>query len=253
MFLILKLLKKLILSPDVKGAIGEHRLETSLNFLDFWGYNGHCLRNVYVPRSDGTTSEIDLIYITKKGLFVIESKNYIGYIFGNEHWNMWTSTVYAGKSWLGFKKVEKNKFYNPIWQNKGHISSLRHYCGNIEAFSIIAFSNNCEFKDITWDSPNTWVCYYSELKQTIKKIWRSVPDLYDDATLDRIYANLLSLENNKETRARHIDQIYNASAPNVCPRCGGTLVLRQAKKGKYVGKSFYGCSNYPRCNYIKNI
>ncbi len=248
-----KLLKKLIFTPDVKGALGEDKIERSINSLDFWGYDGYCLRNIYVPRSNGTTSEIDLLYITRKGLFVIESKNYVGYIFGNEHWKMWTSTVYAGKNWLGFKKVDKNKFYNPIWQNKSHITALRNYCGNIEAYSIIAFGNNCELKNVNWDSPNISVCYYSELKQTIKHIWRSVPDLYDDATVKRIYSSLQNLDNSKATRARHINQINNPSANGICPRCGGALVLRQAKKGVYAGNSFYGCSNYPRCKYIQNI
>lgn len=38
----------------------------------------------------------------------------------------------------------------------------------------------------------------------------------------------------------------------VCPRCGGKLVLRIAKKGTNIGNQFYGCSNYPNCKYIQN-
>jgi predicted RNA-binding Zn-ribbon protein involved in translation (DUF1610 family) len=38
-----------------------------------------------------------------------------------------------------------------------------------------------------------------------------------------------------------------------CPRCGNALVLRQAKKGPNAGNSFYGCSAFPKCRYIKNI
>ena len=34
-------------------------------------------------------------------------------------------------------------------------------------------------------------------------------------------------------------------ASGICPKCGGTLVLRHGKYG-----SFYGCSNYPKCRYI---
>jgi len=33
---------------------------------------------------------------------------------------------------------------------------------------------------------------------------------------------------------------------DVCPRCGGTLVKRSGKYG-----AFMGCSNYPKCRYIK--
>lgn len=39
----------------------------------------------------------------------------------------------------------------------------------------------------------------------------------------------------------------------VCPKCGGELVLRTAKKGSNIGSQFYGCSNYPNCKYTRNI
>ncbi|TDT61585.1 type I DNA topoisomerase [Fonticella tunisiensis] len=31
-----------------------------------------------------------------------------------------------------------------------------------------------------------------------------------------------------------------------CPKCGGKIVLRKTKKGR----TFYGCSNYPECNFV---
>ena len=39
----------------------------------------------------------------------------------------------------------------------------------------------------------------------------------------------------------------------LCPRCGGQLILRTAKKGDNAGNQFYGCSNFPKCRYIQNI
>lgn len=39
----------------------------------------------------------------------------------------------------------------------------------------------------------------------------------------------------------------------ICPKCGGTLILRIAKKGLNAGSQFYGCSNYPNCRYTKNL
>ena len=38
---------------------------------------------------------------------------------------------------------------------------------------------------------------------------------------------------------------------NDCPRCGGTLVLRRAKRGPNAGNNFYGCSSYPGCRYVR--
>jgi hypothetical protein len=41
---------------------------------------------------------------------------------------------------------------------------------------------------------------------------------------------------------------------NTCPRCGGELVLRMAKKGTNAGKQFWGCSNFAKtyCNYVRD-
>jgi hypothetical protein len=251
------LLSKLF--PDLharrRGRAGENRIESSLGWLSFWGFKGLCLRNVYVPRSDGSTSEIDLIYVTQKGLFVIESKNYIGYIFGNERNQNWVSTVYAGKTWYGRKKIDKNHFYNPIWQNKSHITALRNYCGNIKTFSIIAFGNNCELKDVTWTSPDVSVCQYYKLNRTIKQIWNCSPNIYSEAEVQNIYNSLSALNSSKEVQANHIMQLHQEhsySKPSICPRCGGALVLRTAKRGPNIGSSFYGCSNYPRCTFTRN-
>ena len=237
----------------MKGKLGELKLDAHLLSLDFVRYKGYSLRNVYIPRKDGTTSEIDLIYITRKGLFVIESKNYTGYIFGNECWNEWSSTLYGGKDWLGREKIIKNRFYNPIKQNRGHIRALMEYCGDVRAFSIIAFGDQCEFKDIYVESTDVSVCYYSQIKNVIKSIWNSYPDIYDDATVDRIYSILSSQNNGQDVRVAHVKQVHDWQNSMKCPVCGGVLVLRQAKKGKNAGGWFYGCSNYPRCRFVGKI
>lgn len=39
----------------------------------------------------------------------------------------------------------------------------------------------------------------------------------------------------------------------ICPKCGSELVLRIAKRGDSLGKQFYGCSNYPRCRFSRNL
>lgn len=247
------MLKNLFITSEDLGDYGEEEVQEKLASLDFFGYHGRCLRNVYVPRPDGSTSEIDVIYVTQKGLFVIESKNYSGFIFGKEQQKYWTSTLYADKNWLGIKEVEKHRFYNPIRQNKGHLNALWKYCGNIKAFSIIAFGDDCELMDVSWESENVEVCYYSELKKCIKEIWKSSPDLYDEETIDLIFQSLASLDSDNETRGKHISSIEQRNSSNTCPACGGSLVLRTAKNGPNAGNQFYGCSNYPRCRYTKNV
>ena len=61
-------------TPERVGKIGEDKIAKDLGVLDLFGYKGYCLQNLYIPMSDGNTSEIDVLYLTQKGLFVIEIK-----------------------------------------------------------------------------------------------------------------------------------------------------------------------------------
>lgn len=80
-------------------------------------YDGYykILRNVYLQTKNGTT-EVDSILIHETGIYVFESKNYSGWIFGNYKQKEWTQAV---------NRNVKNHFYNPIWQNEGHIAALK--------------------------------------------------------------------------------------------------------------------------------
>ncbi len=238
----------------IKGKTGESKIAMKLDFIDFFGYDGKCLRNLYVPKEQGNTSEIDLLYITVKGIFVIESKNYSGYIFGNDSNRYWTSTLYAGRNWYGGKKVDKFHFYNPVWQNNSHIRTLKSYLGDVHAHSIIVFGDNCKLKGVSITTPGIHLCQARHLNNTIKFIWNSESDVYSKSQVEDIYNRLLPLTKaDMQVKTKHIRDIKSESESDVCPRCGGKLVLRTAQRGAYQGKQFYGCSNYPRCKYIRNI
>jgi hypothetical protein len=74
-----------------------------------------------------------------------------------------------------------------------------------------------------------------------------------DPIKEKIYSKLLSLNiDNKGNRKTHVQAIHSNLADkgskidaNICPKCGGSLVLRSGKYGK-----FKGCSNYPKCRFI---
>lgn len=44
---------------------------------------------------------------------------------------------------------------------------------------------------------------------------------------------------------------YSKDLNSACPKCGGTLVKRLAKRGENAGRKFVGCSNFPKCRYTK--
>lgn len=121
-----------IFDAEWKGRYGEKMTEWELNLVRLFGRKGYVLRNIYVPKNNGETSEIDVVFITQKGIFVIESKNYSGWIFGDEKSAYWTAML-PDKS--------KNRFYNPIKQNSTHIKWLGQYLQNsVPLFSVIVFS-----------------------------------------------------------------------------------------------------------------
>lgn len=144
-----------------KGLNGEYSLYQYLQPFESMGCK--FLFNLYVPRNNGKTSEIDVIMFHPKGLFVIESKNYSGWIFGNESNKQWTQTLPVGRG-----RSHKERFYNPIMQNATHIRAIRKYIDDtILIHSVIAFSDNCTLKDVAVKS-NVIVTYYSDLLREIK-------------------------------------------------------------------------------------
>lgn len=258
------------------GKYGEKLTEKKLKLIDLFGRKGKILKNIYVPKDNGDTSEIDLVYITQKGIFVIESKNYSGWIFGDYNSMYWTSSLPNG---------EKNKFYNPVKQNSTHIKWLRNYIENysnisIPMFSIIVFSERCALKKVPEDTCDTFICKRDDLYWVIRKVWNKLPDLITDNDIASTYSILSSLTNVSEAiKQSHIDNIkcmnykdvdkntlykpesslsdqgkneIDCDKPIICPRCGSPLVLRTAKKGINAGNQFYGCSNFPNCRFIRN-
>lgn len=244
---------------DFKGRYGERMTENELKMVSMFGLKGRTLRNVYIPTDDGKTSEIDVMFICQKGIFVFESKNYSGWIFGNEDDQQWTSCLSGGK---------KYRFYNPIKQNRTHIKWLDRYINRgsvkVPLFSIIVFSERCELKKITVHSQDIPVIKRDKTAKTVKKIWDSASDVLSDAQVEQLYQRLLKLTKvDKSVKDSHIQDIENKVKGDpvtsdetgvlMCPRCGKPLVLRTASKGPNIGNQFYGCSGFPRCRYVRNF
>ncbi len=243
------------------GKRREKLTERELNLVKLFGRDGKVLRNVYLPKDNGETSEVDVLFITQKGIFVIESKNYSGWIFGDEKSKYWTAML---------PNKQKSRFYNPILQNKTHLKWMRHFIGDeIPLFSIVAFSERCELKKVTVESNDVKVIKRERIYATVRDIWDRSPDILSEKQIEDLYEKLSALTNVDEAvKAAHVDRINEKykSAPAkeemkpleyeqqlICPRCGKPLVLRTSKKGEHAGNQFYGCSAFPKCRYIQEI
>lgn len=219
--------------------IGEKSISSILYLLDKSKYS---VINNIVLKKDTKTSQIDHVVISDFGIFVIETKNYKGWIVGNEKSEHWTQVL--------FKR--KQMFYNPIKQNLGHINVLKTYLSkypSINYIPIVVFLSKSDIKVKT-----TYTIINShQLIQTIKKFneinldQKEKEDIYkiiNEANLVDTYDKTEHIKSiNKLVQKRKSD-IQN----NKCPECGEKLVLRNGKYGK-----FLGCTNYPRCKLIRNF
>ncbi|MCR5635187.1 MAG: NERD domain-containing protein [Lachnospiraceae bacterium] len=232
----------------LKGWFGETLTEGELMLVKLFGRNGKVLRNIYLPRDNGGTSEVDVVFISQKGIFVFECKNFSGWIFGNEKDKYWTASLPNG---------DKNKFPNPVFQNATHIRWMRYVVGpSVPLFSIISFSNRCTLKHITLQSLEVKVVHREDTYRIVREIWDKYPDALSENEINDIYEKLKTYTNaNAETKVSHIENIENNFKEQdlICPKCGSKLVLRTASKGANAGNKFYGCSSFPNCRYIRNL
>ena len=185
------------------GRRGEYSIYNTLKNYELSG--AKFLFNLYIPTYNNKTTEIDVIMICPHGIFVFESKNYIGWIFGTETQRKWTQTLHAG---YGFSK--KEHFFNPIMQNEYHIKYLSKLLDNKYPFySIIVFSDNCEIKSITRkENYKSKLIYRFELFKTVKEELLLKNAVISDEVINDIYNKLYPYSQvDEETKLRHISNL----------------------------------------------
>ena len=226
--------------PKIKGRIGEKivssRLKISLP-------DNYSILNDQIYRTNYGSTQIDHIVVSQYGIFVIETKNYKGWIFGNENSEKWTQNIYGHKFTLT----------NPIKQNRSHVRVIQKILSDIGKFpiiSIVAFSSSASLNITTY---NTHVVYWSDLSTTIEQ-YRTIvinPDDVKKIISALQNANITSSGRNNDHVKRVRNNLYlydKAINSGICPRCGGRLVERNGRYG-----NFLGCSNYPNCKFTHRI
>jgi ribosomal protein L37AE/L43A len=229
-------------SPWFKGIIGEFMVNLAAKLLlDKAKY--HLLKNVTLPTDDGTT-QIDHIIISKYGIFVVETKNMKGWIFGSPNQKVWTQQIFKHKS----------KFQNPIHQNYKHVKTLESLLELKEGqiFSVIVFVGNSTFKT---DMPEN-VTYAGGYIRYIKS---KEQELLSTSQVNQIIQQIETgrLVPSFKTNKEHVKHVNNIIAEKqnkkLCPKCGRGMVIRKAKQGSNKGNSFWGCTNFPKCRGVVNV
>ena len=188
-----------------QGVLGEFRIYALAERLVG---NRRVLTNLYIPKADGATTEIDLVILHATGIYVIESKNYGGWIFGSETSKNWTQTWKVGARF---------KFLNPIWQNKGHLKALQEHLNGIYPhcyFSVIVFGNRAQLKKVpTPPDPNLVILNRNRLKRQIMKDFNDRLRVFSETELEDLFHRLSQFTlADQDTRDRHILSIKKTLA-----------------------------------------
>ena len=231
-----------IKSPWFKGVLGEFIVNIAAKmFLNSNEY--HLIKNVTLPTEDGTT-QIDHIIISKYGVFIIETKNMKGWIFGSPKQKTWTQKIYK----------HSRKFHNPLLQNYKHVKTIESLLGldDQQIHSVVVFVGDSTFKTELPENVIHGAGYIRFIKSKNKAI-------ISDSEVEKIISKIENgrLTPSFKTHREHVKHVKNIVSEkkksNACPKCGSPMVIRETKKGPYKGEQFWGCTKYPQCRGIVNV
>ena len=163
--------------------------------------------NVYLENENTEHTEIDIMAVTEKAVYVFEIKNYGGWIYGDDNDKYWTQT---------FNKYSKHKFYNPLRQNYAHVKAVEKHLeiSNEKIIPIIAFSNRSKLKKIEARDNN----YIFNFKSAIKKV-RELENSSVEVFVTTEVDNMIELVTpnvlvSDEIKNKHIEQVIELKSKN---------------------------------------
>ena len=239
---LLDFLNKIPNMNELTGSFGEWLAKTYAKSFP----GALLLHDVLIDGAEDYTSQIDLLIIGNKGIYVVEVKMYTdAKIYGDTHKSKWHYYLHG----------QKYDIYSPMKQNQKHMEYLQAFLkdfGYVPCFSIVTMV--CEDFKISGDFPqDTALCNsMPSMGRAIRKIAESKPVIWEDAKKQEIYSYIQNHQySGKAARTEHKEQVIAYKAhldqqqqEKVCPYCKVALVPRKGKYGE-----FYGCPNYPKCKY----
>ena len=191
-----------------KGEVGEETIAyllSGFNRSQFIVLNNILLNKPFVTRKDVPTVQIDHIVVSVYGIFVIETKNYRGKIYGYED----------AKNWYTYMGGQKFTFQNPIMQNYGHgkvigqlIDRNASKVGMIgvqyPVHQIVAFSDYADISRVNADP--RFVAQFFRVPDAIMNLCDDVYLTYEQM---EAIANLIQSNNiySPEAMQKHIESI----------------------------------------------
>lgn len=201
--------------------------------------------NLILKTPDGTT-QIDHVLISPYGIFVIETKNLSGWIFGDPHQKKWTQSFKRGR-WQFYENTFQ--FQNPIHQNYKHVKAVQNFLkvDSKSIFSIVVFAGNSRFMT---DMPDNVMGLHS----FIPYVEARAEKIINDERVRELCQRFTDyMDNAPITFDDHMKNLERNMAHPTCPKCGIPMVVRTARKGPDEGSEFWGCKNYPSCKTTRRL
>ena len=221
----------------LRGWLGEKKTAFHL-WLSLTRKTYPRFHNIIIPSKNGTT-QIDHLIISVYGIFIVETKNKKGWIFGAEKQPKWTQTLYR----------KKYTFPNPLRQVYRQKKVLTEFLSLDESCikTLIYFVGDSEFRT---QLPENVID--SGLGHFIKK-FRT--ELLSKGEVQRLTIKLKNfLSQSTLTKKNHLESLRKRHlSDSFCPNCGSRLTMRAARRGPKTGQNFLACKNFPRCRFTKKV
>lgn len=235
-------LKKIPTLNEISGSFGERMAKVYAKTMP----DVLVLHDILIDGTDGYYSQIDLILVGNKGIYVVEMKMFNdAKIYGNT----------KNSKWNYYKHGKKYEIYSPLKQNKKHVEYLKTFLtdfGKVPIFSIITMV--CDDFKISGEKDNYTVICNSipAMEKAIYKVAEDKPIVFDDTKKQELFDYIKNKQHiGKAARTQHKQNVIKyknnlekIKKQKICPYCKSELILRNGKNGK-----FYGCKNFPKCRY----
>jgi len=182
-----------------KGYYGEFILYRKLCKLF---ENKQVMTNLYLDGKNTTETEIDVLVVSTKGVYVFEMKNYGGYIFGSEQDKHWKQVM---------NRFSKHNFYNPLRQNYAHTKAVESFLQiDIEHITpMVVFSNRSKLSKINV-SKKHFVAHLNQAIKVVKEKEKYGKSIFTKEDLTQMI-NKLTLRQNQsdEVKSLHVLEVEN--------------------------------------------
>ncbi|MCY3624210.1 MAG: NERD domain-containing protein [Gammaproteobacteria bacterium] len=200
--------------------------------------------DVMLPTPDGTT-QIDHVFVSRFGVFVVETKNMAGWIFGSERDRRWTQVLPGGR---------KIPFQNPLRQNYRHVKAVEVVLEGLKlppsaVRSVVAFVGDAELKTTLPENVTVGMGFARHVKSFTRVVMSEAAVL---AVCDAVATR--RIDGSMAARRAHVRGLRSRADPAMaqkCPGCGREMVLRTSRRGRNAGRRFWGCSGFPSCRMTR--